>query len=110
MENPFEIIIEKLNSIENLLLEITSRSTVREHSNLSSDELMSVKRTAEYLSLAVSTIYQLTHKREIPHIKKGKHLYFRKEEVNKWLTESRRKTRAEIEMEAADYILKRRRK
>lgn len=109
MENPFEIIIEKLNNIENLLLEITDKNTTG-HSSSSSDELMNVKRVAEYLSISVSTIYRLTFTMEIPCTKRGKRLYFRKEEINKWLAEGRRKTRAEIEAEANDYLLNRRRK
>src|SRR6478736_9706021 len=104
MENPFEIIIEKLNTIEKLLLEITNRNTIGNHSSLSSDDLMNVKTIAEYLSLAPSTIYQLTSTREIPHIKKGKRLYFKMGEINKWLAESKRKTRAEIEVEANNYM------
>lgn len=108
MENPFEIIVEKLNSIERLLLEITNRN-ITDLTSTSSDELMNVKRVAEYLSLSVSTIYKLTFTMEIPCMKRGKRLYFRKDEINKWVAESRRKTRAEIEAEANDYILKRRR-
>ena len=106
MENPFEIIIEKLNSIKKLLLEITNRSTPGDYSNNSGD-LMTLKNVMEYLSISSSTIYKLSSTMEIPHIKRGNRLYFQKEEINKWLAKSKIKTKAEIEEEANDYLLKR---
>jgi len=109
MENPFEIIIEKINNIEQLLLEIKQeqRGTINPKSY--AIEFMNVTQVAEYLSLAKQTIYSLVHKMEIPNYKQGKRLYFKKMDIDEWLSKSRRKTREEIEQEAADYIFRKKR-
>jgi len=109
MENPFEIIIEKLNNIENLLLEITDGQRGISNPKKPDVEFMNVTQVAEYLSLAKQTIYHLVHKMEIPNYKQGKRLYFKKLDIDEWLTKTRRKTRVEIEQEAADYLIRKKR-
>lgn len=106
MENPFEIIIEKINSIEHLLLEIKHSQSGTINSKSYDVGFMNVTQVAEYLSLAKPTIYALVHKMKIPNYKQGKRLYFKKADIDQWLTKSRRKTREEIEQEAADYIIR----
>ena len=109
MENPFEIIIEKLDRIEKKMSELSAKiesSRVVKQEN----EIMSLNRLVEYLELSKSGVYKLTSTRGIPHFKRGKKLYFKKEEIDKWASENRIKTNEEIEMEASTYILKHRRK
>jgi len=109
MENPFEIIIEKLNNIEHLLLEIRhgQRGTINSKSH--DVEFMNVTQVAEYLSLAKQTIYALVHKMKIPNYKQGKRLYFKKADIDEWLSKNRRKTNEEIEQEATDYLIRKKR-
>ena len=45
-----------------------------------------------YLRMKLSTLYQLTHKNEIPFSKKGKTLYFKKTEIDKWVAEGKEET------------------
>jgi hypothetical protein len=45
---------------------------------------------------------------EIPHIKCGRKLYFKKSEIDLWLSKGRIKTMTEIEAEAKDYLSKKR--
>ena len=45
-----------------------------------------------YLKMKLSTLYQLTHKKEIPFNKKGKTLYFKKGEIDKWVAEGKQET------------------
>jgi excisionase family DNA binding protein len=63
------------------------------------NELMNISQVAELLNLALPTIYTMTCKREIPFIKKGKKLYFKKKDVLEWLDAGRKLTREEIEKE-----------
>ena len=43
---------------------------------------LTVKEAAEFLGLAIQTIYQLSHYREIPHYKpNGKRIYFKKSDL-----------------------------
>lgn len=39
--------------------------------------------------MKISTLYQLTHKREIPFNKKGKTMYFKKDEIDKWIADGK---------------------
>jgi len=47
------------------------------------DYIMKSPQLCNYLKMKISTLYQLTHKKEIPFNKKGKTLYFKKEEIDK---------------------------
>ena len=57
--------------------------------------IMKVPQLCKYLKMKISTLYQLTHKNEIPYNKKGKTLYFRKDEIDKWVSEGRQETKYE---------------
>jgi excisionase family DNA binding protein len=106
MENPFEIIIQRLDAIEQLLYEIKTGKQAEIKPLAHGNELMNVQQVAEYLTLSVQTIYTLVHKMEIPNAKRGKRLYFKKSEIDDWISRSRRKTRVEIEQEASNYLLR----
>ena len=110
MENPFEIIIERLDAIERLLYEIKTGKQVDNVPVVYANELMNVQQVADYLTLSVQTIYGLVHKMEIPNFKRGKRLYFKRTEIDDWICQSRRKTRVEIEQEATNYLLKNRKR
>ena len=62
-------------------------------------ELFSLHDAAEYLQLAPQTLYGFTSKRKIPFLKKGKKLYFKLTELEKWLETGRKSSKAEIEDE-----------
>jgi excisionase family DNA binding protein len=54
------------------------------------------------------TVYRWIHDSIIPNSRIGKTLYFNIADIEKWIATGRRKTHAEIEQEANDYILKKR--
>ena len=105
MENPFEIIEQRLDAIEQLLKQIKY--------GIPSSELgknvMNVRELSKYLGLSLSDIYKKTSSNVIPFYKRGKMIYFKRTEIDDWLTEFRQSTRSEIEQEAADYLIKRKR-
>lgn len=74
------------------------------------DEVMNVKMTSEFLFLSVPTVYGLVNKRSIPYYKQGKRLYFRKDDLLKWIESGRRMTNDEVSQSAEQYILKTSRK
>ncbi|MBK9937512.1 MAG: helix-turn-helix domain-containing protein [Chitinophagaceae bacterium] len=100
MENPFELIL--INSIiENLL-----RIVKKDHKiTVPIAEVFNLNQAAEYVSLSKSAIYKKTSERNIPHFKKGKKLYFKRSELDEWLTEYKISTHAEIDKEAGNYFL-----
>lgn len=104
MENPFEAIIERLDRIENALNQLLNG---KKYDDVPiGDHLMNIQEVAEYLSLSVSTIYGKCHSNDIPRIKKGKRLYFLKNDIDEWLAGSKQKTNDDIQKMALDYIIK----
>jgi len=59
-------------------------------------EMLTIKEASNYLNLAIQTIYGFTSKNEIPFIKRGKKLYFRRSDLESWLLEGKRKSNSEI--------------
>src|SRR5690554_1525220 len=68
------------------------------------EQLLTIQEAAEFLSLAVPTMYSKVSKGELPVMKQGKRLYFSRTELLDYLKEGRRKTNAEIEQEAEAYL------
>lgn len=62
-----------------------------------SKEMLSIDEACTFLNLAKQTLYGFTSKNLIPYFKKGKKLYFRKTDLNKWLMEGKQATKEEIE-------------
>ncbi len=102
MENPFELIIEKLDNIETLI-----RSNLKNDNGTKTiTEVLNLKQAAEYVSLSKSAIYKKTSERGIPHFKQGKKLYFKRSELDDWMTGLKISTKEEIEKQANEYIMK----
>jgi excisionase family DNA binding protein len=94
---------EQLDRIENSFL-----SNDRHNQN-SVDEILTLKQAAEFVFLKPPKIYELVRKREIPVCKKGKRLYFLKEDLIAWIKKGRIKTNAEISAENDAFLSKNRR-
>lgn len=90
-----ENILNKLTSIERRLME----------QNLLQKEIFTFAEACLYLDLSSSHLYKLTSRNTIPcYCPQGKKLYFRRSELDLWLTRSRSASIAEVEQKAADYI------
>jgi len=70
-------------------------------------DIYDIRAASQYLGMALSTIYTMTSRREIPHFKKGRRLMFKRSELDEWVTEGRRKTKLEISREIDDYTARR---
>jgi excisionase family DNA binding protein len=70
------------------------------------DQLLTIQECAAILHLSVPTIYGLVHRKEIPVSKKGKRLYFSKDEINAWIKTGRKMTVSEIQVEAEQQFMK----
>lgn len=53
------------------------------------DRLMDVKNLADYLKLTKEFVYKKAEANEIPHIRVGNRLRFRKKDIEKWLEQYR---------------------
>jgi excisionase family DNA binding protein len=93
-----ENILVKLDSIEKRLIE----------QNLLQKEIMNFSEACLYLDLSSSHLYKLTSANAIPcYCPQGKKLYFRRAELDLWLTSRRNASTSEVEQQAANYISKR---
>lgn len=92
---------QKLNSIEQLLLETKSEKF---HSQ---DDLLTIQEASSFLKLSVPTLYLKVSKREICFQKKGKRLYFLKSDLLTWIKSGRSETGTEIREQIGELILKR---
>ena len=71
------------------------------------DELLDLSAAAQFLMIAEQTLYTHTSQRKIGFLKKGKKLYFRRNDLEKWLESGRRKSVEEIASDAQSFISKR---
>ncbi len=91
------MVYNKLSTFEQLLLS-------KERVNTQGDSLLTIQQTAEFLTLSIPTIYSLVSKRQLPVNKRGKRLYFSKDELLEWVRAGRKKTITEIQDEAKTFI------
>ena len=89
---------EQLNNIEQLLLQGTALAA-------DTDELLTISQAAKFLNLSIPTIYCKVSRKEVPVNKQGKRLYFYKSELADWIRTGRKKTIAEINLEAEQTII-----
>lgn len=89
------------NSIRKVFEELSSQPTVQ-----SCQDLLSIAEASKVLNLAIPTIYGLVSNEIIPHMKKGKKLYFSKHELEEWIKSGRRKTSTEKNNEINALLIK----
>lgn len=68
-------------------------------------EILNVQQAAGFLKLQVTTLYEKTSRKLIPHFKKGNKLYFHLSELQEWIKQGKVKTHEEISCEAITYTL-----
>jgi len=90
----------KLDSLKTLLLK-------KQEPQEKPDELLTIKQAAEFLSLSVATLYSKVSRNEIPYMKRSKRLYFSRTELLDYLRNGKRKSNAEIEAAAQNYLNRR---
>lgn len=69
------------------------------------EQLLTVQEAAQFLSLTVPTIYSKVSKRELPVMKRSKRLYFSSTELMEYIKKGRKKSIAEIELDAEAYLM-----
>ncbi|MDB5090699.1 MAG: DNA-binding protein [Mucilaginibacter sp.] len=88
---------DKLDNIEQLLLRQQEQPPGQE-------ELMPITQAAQFLDLAVPTLYSKVCRKEIPVNKRGKRLYFYRSELTEWIKSGRKRTADEIRAEAVRQL------
>jgi excisionase family DNA binding protein len=71
-------------------------------------EILGVLDACKYMDVSKSYLYKLTHGRVLPFFcPAGKKIYFKKDDLNNWMLQNRRPSKAEIRAEASRYVEKR---
>ncbi len=93
-----ELIIINKDDLEVLIQDALFKSLQKQQMNNQEEgeKFFSLEEAAKFLQLAKQTLYSFTSQRTIPFIKRGKKLYFRKSDLEKWLNEGRKQSKAEI--------------
>lgn len=71
---------------------------------IAAKSVLDLTEAALFTGFSVGHIYRLTSKKEIPHFKKSRKLYFKKSELEDWMLENKVASNAEISSEAATYV------
>lgn len=101
MCNPFEIIDNRLKTIEIMLQSFNTMLAAQHPAKRSiTSHTLSVKEAASILKVSSSTVYSLVSKSLIPVSKKGGRLYFSEEELLAWVKTGKKQTADEIVNEA----------
>jgi excisionase family DNA binding protein len=79
--------------IEQILTDLLASKS---EASINADSILTLEEAAKYLQIPKGTIYQLTHRREIPYNKVGRSLRFAKKDLNDWLMANRKSTRKEL--------------
>ena len=89
------IVIDKTD-LEELIQGAVKNAVQNAQQAKPTDELMDVDQASKFLHLAKQTLYGLTSERLIPYLKRGKRIYFKKEELLNWVNQGKMKTQDEI--------------
>lgn len=102
MENPFELILERLDRIENEIKGLKDKINL---STTSENEIMDINEVSNYLKMSVPTIYGRVHRKTIPFYKNGKKLFFKKSDLENYFFSNRNLTDKELNNKANEYIV-----
>lgn len=72
----------------------------------SQNEHLTIQEASKFLNLATSTIYSKCSRGQLPYMKKGKKLYFSKDELENYLKSGKVFTNDEIIENAPNYLQK----
>ncbi|MFN3343104.1 MAG: helix-turn-helix domain-containing protein [Flavobacteriales bacterium] len=67
-------------------------------------DVLNIREAANFLKLKITTLYEKTSRKLIPHFKKGNKLYFNRQELQQWITGGKVKTQEELSHEAITYL------
>lgn len=67
-------------------------------------DLLVIKDAAKFLNLSVPTLYGKVRRREIPHMKQGKRLYFSRKELTDYIKSGKVLSDREIEEQTNNFL------
>jgi excisionase family DNA binding protein len=103
MPQALTYLIDKVDSLEQKVTELSVSHTSEPSKQ---KEWMNITELCQYLPThpAKQTVYGWVNDKQIPYYKQSKKLTFLKSEIDDWMKGGSRKSREELEREAAEYI------
>jgi len=99
LPNAVALLSNEIRDLKRLL--IKNQENVQ---GVETEQILTVQEAAQFLNLTVPTIYSKVSRGELPVMKRSKRLYFSSFELMEYLKEGRKKSNAEIELEAEAYL------
>lgn len=94
-DNVIEEVRDRLDRIEKLTM-------------MGSKTVLDISEAVLFTGYSESHLYCLTSKKQIPHYKKNRKLYFKKSELEDWMLEREVKTDKQIQSMASSYMMRNR--
>lgn len=91
-------------TIEQLQQDLQEIKQTTRSAMLGTKNILRMEDVCELTGYQKSHIYTLTRNREIPHYKRGNTLFFKREEIEAWLTEFKVETQSLIDSKIAQYL------
>lgn len=95
------MLTKEVSELKRLLIETQAQTPTDEP-----EKFLNIEEAADFLRLAIPTVYSKVSRGELPVMKQGKRLYFSRAELLDYLKAGRKKTNAEIEQDAESYLSK----
>lgn len=83
----------------------TKLDRIEQLAMIGSKTVLDLSEAAVFTGYSESHLYNLTSKRQIPHYKKNRKLYFKKQELEEWMLEREVKTDKEVQSKATTYVV-----
>lgn len=77
---------------------------ISQYTLIAAKSVLDLNEAALFTGFSVGHIYRLTSKKQIPHFKKSRKLYFKKNELEDWMLENKITSSNDISSRAATYV------
>jgi len=99
-----------MNEVKKIISEVTELKSLIYDQGILKKEVINFREAHHYLDISASHLYKLTSQKRIPHFcPEGKRLFFNRLELDQWLQRNRQLSNAEIEQQASNYLLNKKR-
>lgn len=78
---------------------------IGQYTVIAAKTVLDLNEAALFTGFSVGHIYRLTSRKQIPHFKKSRKLYFKKSELEEWMLENKIMSEAEISSRAATHVI-----
>ncbi|MFD0764466.1 helix-turn-helix domain-containing protein [Mucilaginibacter lutimaris] len=90
------LLFEKVELIEKVVINLQPAETT-------DNDLLNVEEAADFLKISTASLYTKVSRKELPYSKPGKRLYFKRSELQEWISSAQYKTSASLSSDASGF-------